>query len=90
MPCSASENARSVSAECLPGQYVGVTEIADDIWLVSFMDYDLGFFDNEVNRVEPTGENPFAPKVLSMCPEWTLIWLERETGIEPATSSLGK
>jgi hypothetical protein len=35
------------------GQYVGVTEIADDIWLVSFMDYDLGFFDSEVNRVEP-------------------------------------
>jgi hypothetical protein len=24
------------------------------------MDYDLGFFDNEVNRVEPVGENPFA------------------------------
>jgi hypothetical protein len=28
------------------------------------MDYDLGFFDNEVNRVEPAGENPFSPKVL--------------------------
>lgn len=50
------------------GQLVGVTEIADDIWLVSFMDYDLGFFDNEVNRVEPVGENPFAPKVLPMSP----------------------
>jgi len=50
------------------GQYVGVTEIADDIWLVSFMDYDLGFFDNDVNRVEPVGENPFAPKVLPMSP----------------------
>jgi hypothetical protein len=36
-------------------QYVGVTAIADDIWLVSFMDYDLGFFDNKVNRVEPVG-----------------------------------
>jgi hypothetical protein len=23
------------------GRYVGVTEIADDIWLVSFVDYDL-------------------------------------------------
>jgi hypothetical protein len=53
------------------GQYVGVTEIADDIWLVSFMDYDLGFFDNEGNRVEPVGENPFAPIVFPMCPEWT-------------------
>ncbi len=42
------------------------------------------------NQVEPVGENPFAPKVFPMCPEWTLGWLERETGIEPATSSLGK
>ena len=39
------------------------------MWLVSFMDYDLGFFDNERGRVEP-GPNPFAPdKVLTMCPE---------------------
>ena len=51
--------------------YVGITEVDNDIWLVSFMDYDLGFFDNEVNRVEPAGENPFAPKVLPMSPEWT-------------------
>jgi hypothetical protein len=51
------------------GQYVGVTEIDNDIWLVSFMDYDLGFFDNDVNRVEPVGENPFTPKVLPMSPE---------------------
>jgi len=50
------------------GQYVGVTEVDDDIWLVSFMDYDLGFFDKDVNRVEPVGENPFAPKVLPMSP----------------------
>ena len=51
------------------GQWVGVTEVADDIWLVSFMDYDLGFFDNEVDRVESVGENPFTPKVLPMSPE---------------------
>jgi len=51
------------------GQFVGILEVADDIWLVSFMDYDLRFFDNEVDRVEPVGENPFAPKVLPMCPE---------------------
>ena len=46
------------------GQYVGVTEIDNDSWLVSFMDYDLGFFDQDVNRVETVGENPFTPKVL--------------------------
>lgn len=37
------------------GQYVGIREIADEIWLVSFMDYDLGFFDQDVNKVEPVG-----------------------------------
>ena len=50
------------------GQYVGIREIADEIWLAgrpypSFMDYDLGFFDHTVNRVEPVGVNPFAPKI---------------------------
>ena len=51
------------------GQLVGIREVEDQIWLVSFMDYDLGLFDNERGRVEP-GPNPFAPdKVLTMCPE---------------------
>jgi len=41
----------------------------DQIWLVSFLDYYLGYFDNERGRVEP-GPNPFIPdKVLTMCPE---------------------
>ena len=51
------------------GQYVGIREVADQIWLVSFMRYDLGFFDQVENRVEPVGHNPFAPKVLPMCSE---------------------
>ena len=37
----------------------------DDIWLVSFMDYDLGYFDLETRVLEPL-ENPFGPKVLPM------------------------
>jgi putative transposase len=49
------------------GQNVGVKEVADKIWLVSFMDYDLGFFDHETCRLESAG-NPFAPKVLPMSP----------------------
>lgn len=48
------------------GQLVGIREVADGVWLVSFMDYDLGFFDNHENRVEPVGQNPFAPEVLPM------------------------
>lgn len=51
------------------GQYVGVREVADEVWLVSFLDYDLGFFDRELDKVEPMGKNPFAPKVLPMLPE---------------------
>ena len=29
------------------GQNVGIKEIGDKIWSVSFMDYDLRFFDHE-------------------------------------------
>jgi hypothetical protein len=29
------------------GQYVGMREIADEVWFVSFMDYDLGLFDKD-------------------------------------------
>jgi len=47
------------------GQHVGIREVADRIWLVSFMEYDLGFFDEDENRVEPAA-NPFTPKVLTM------------------------
>jgi putative transposase len=53
----------------LAGQTLGVREVEDQIWLVSFLDYDLGYFDNERGRVEP-GPNPFVPeKVLTMSPE---------------------
>jgi len=50
------------------GQNVGVKEVSDKIWLVSFMDYDLGFFDHETGRLG-TADNPFASKVLPMSPE---------------------
>ena len=42
-----------------------IKEVHDDIWLVSFMDYDLGYFDLETRVLEPL-ENPFGPKVLPM------------------------
>jgi putative transposase len=50
------------------GQNVGVKEVSDRIWLVTFMDYDLGFFDHETGRLG-SAENPFAAKVLPMSPE---------------------
>jgi putative transposase len=49
------------------GQNVGVKEVSDRIWLVSFMDYDLGFFDHEIGRLG-SADNPFAAKVLPMSP----------------------
>ena len=49
------------------GQNVGVKEVSDKIWLVSFMDYDLGFFDHEIGRLGKA-DNPFAAKVLPMSP----------------------
>ena len=49
------------------GQNVGVKEVSDRIWLVSFMDYDLGFFDDETCRLE-SAINPFEAKVLPMSP----------------------
>ena len=45
------------------GQDVGVKEINDGIWLVTFMNYDLGFFDLDAQKVEPL-EYPFAPEVV--------------------------
>ncbi|MEC8858810.1 MAG: IS481 family transposase [Pseudomonadota bacterium] len=44
------------------GQLVGLREVSDKIWVVSFMEYDLGYFDEDEGRVEP-GDNPFIPKV---------------------------
>jgi putative transposase len=49
----------------LAGQAVGIKEVHDDIWLVSFMEYDWGYFDLETRVREPL-ENPFGPKVLPM------------------------
>jgi putative transposase len=50
------------------GQKVGVMQVTDEIWLVSFMHYDLGYFDDETCRLEPIA-NPFGPKLLPMSPE---------------------
>jgi putative transposase len=49
------------------GQNVGVKEIADHVWLISFMHYDLGFFDDQTSRVE-CAPNPFSAKVSTVCP----------------------
>ncbi|MGI9462796.1 MAG: IS481 family transposase [Aestuariivirgaceae bacterium] len=54
-------------SQVFAGQTVGIKQTDDKIWLVSFMDYDLGYFDDETCRLEPL-QNPFGPKVLPMSP----------------------
>ena len=40
------------------GQTVGLKEVDEGVWLVSFMDYDLGYIDLEEKSLQPL-ENPF-------------------------------
>ncbi|MDF2970336.1 MAG: integrase [Microvirga sp.] len=47
------------------GQNVGVKAVAEKVWLISFMRYNLGLFHHESNRFE-CAENPFAARVLPM------------------------
>jgi putative transposase len=62
-------NTRKINlSQVFAGQRVGIKQVDDRLWLVSFMDYDLGYFDDTECRLEPL-ENPFGPKVLPMSTE---------------------
>lgn len=58
------------------GQAVGIKQVEDHIWLASFMDYDLGYFDDETCRLEPL-PNLFGAKVLPMSQEYTVTHVSR-------------
>lgn len=49
----------------LAGQRVGIKEVDEGIWIVSFMHYDLGYIDLEQKTLQPL-DNPFGPRVLPM------------------------
>jgi transposase InsO family protein len=49
----------------LAGQKLGITEVDDGIWLVSFMHYDLGYIDLE-QRTLQTIDNPFGTRLSPM------------------------
>jgi putative transposase len=55
-------------SQVFAGQLVGVRQETDRIWLVSFMHYDLGYFDDETCRLEPI-HDPFGPAVSPVSPE---------------------
>ena len=52
-------------SQVFAGQNVGVTQVGERTWLVTFMHYDLGYFDDETCRLEPI-DNPFGTKVLPL------------------------
>jgi hypothetical protein len=44
------------------GQNLGIKKVDDGIWLVSFLDYDLGDIDLEQKTLQPL-DNPFGPRL---------------------------
>lgn len=46
----------------LAGQKLGIKEVEDGIWLISFMSYDLGYIDLE-QRTLQTIDNPFGTRL---------------------------
>jgi hypothetical protein len=80
----------------LAGQAVGIKEVDDGIWLVSFMDYDLGYIDLEEKTLQPLERTPSGQKcnpclrnvLLPMSPERTMIALVAGGGFEPPTFGL--
>ncbi len=49
----------------LAGQRLGIKEVDDGIWLVSFMHYDLGYIDLEQKTLQPL-DNPFGSRLSPM------------------------
>ena len=52
-------------SQVFAGHTVGIKLVEDHLWLASFMQDHLGYFDDETCRPEP---NPFGAKVLPMSP----------------------
>jgi hypothetical protein len=55
---SASHNKKINVSHVFSGQTLGIKEVDDNVWLVTFMDYDLGYIDLEEKSLQPL-ENPF-------------------------------
>ena len=76
----------------LAGQKLGIKEVDDGIWLVSFMHYDLGYFDLEQKTLQPL-DNPFGAKLSLMSQVRSvtdvsgpdMITMVSAEGLEPST-----
>ena len=49
----------------LVGQRLGIKEVDEGNWLVTFIDYDLGYIDLEQRTLQPL-DNPFGPRLSPM------------------------
>ena len=49
----------------LAGQKLGLKEVDDGIWLITFMHYDLGYIDLEQKTLQ-TLDNPFGTRLSPM------------------------
>ncbi len=52
-------------SQVLAGQRLGIKEVDDGIWLISFMSYDLGYIDLEQKTLQ-TIDNPFGTRLSPM------------------------
>ena len=52
-------------ATVFAGQRLGIKEVDDGVWLVSFTHYDLGYFDLEQRTLQPL-DNPFGTRLSPM------------------------
>ncbi len=75
----------------LAGQKLGLKEVEDGIWLVSFMHYDLGYIDPK-KKAPQTIDNPFGTrlspmsryKLLPISSVWTNWGMAERKGFEPS------
>jgi len=52
-------------SQVFAGQRLGIKEVDDGIWIVSFMQYDLGYIDLEQKTLQPL-DNPFGTRLSPM------------------------
>jgi hypothetical protein len=64
--CICMHRKRINLSQVFAGQRVGIKEVDERIWIVSFMHYDLGYIDLEQKTLQPL-DNPFGPRLSPMC-----------------------
>ena len=65
---SSSAKALSADVETVSRTKINDSAVSDEIWLVTFMDRDLGYFDDETGGLEPVN-NPFGTRLSPMSSE---------------------